>query len=399
VTVSLSKVQARRIAVAAQGFLDPPHATSTMRTLERTVSRVGVIQVDSVNVLQRAHYMPFYSRMGPYDEDLLRRASQRRPRRLIEYWAHVQALMPVDLWPVMRHRMDSYRARAGKWYSVQANPGLEASLLAELRERGASTARDLDDGLPRKKENWGWNWSETRKVLDFLFVVGDVAIAGRNGQFEVVYDLPERVLPRQVLDRPIPPLGQAHRELVRRAAVSHGVATIQCLRDYYRMGVAEVGPAVRALVESGELEEARIEGWDRPAYLHRDARLPRKVQARALLSPFDPLCWERNRTEHLFDFHYRIEIYVPQPKRIYGYYVLPFLLGDRMVARVDLKADRSNRRLLVKGAYAEDSAPPDTAEELAGELLRLAGWLGLESVVVERRGDLAPRLAAANHGF
>ncbi len=294
-----------------------------MRTLERTVTRTGVLQVDSVNVLQRAHYMPLYSRMGPYDQDLLRRAAQARPRRLIEYWAHVQALMPVDLWPVMRHRMDAYRAQRGKWFSLEKNPGLEASLLAELRDRGASTARDLDDGLPRKKENWGWNWSETRKVLDFLYLVGEVAIAGRNSQFEVVYDLPERVLPASVLAAPTPTEAQASLELVRRAAVSLGVGTMQCLRDYYRMPVADMGPAVEALVDAGVLEPVSIEGWHRTAYLHRDARRPRRVEARTLLSPFDPLVWERNRTEHIFDFHYRIEIYVPQPKRIYGYYVLP----------------------------------------------------------------------------
>ena len=367
-----------------------------MRTLERTVSRTGVLQVDSVNVLQRAHFMPLYSRLGPYDEDLLRRASQRRPRRLIEYWAHVQALMPVDLWPVMRHRMDFYRAQRGKWFGPEQNPGLERSLLYELRERGASTARDLDDGLPRKKENWGWNWSEARKVLDYLYLVGEVAIAGRNGQFEVLYDLPERVLPAEVLNRPVPSLADAHLELVRRAAVSHGVATVQCLRDYYRMGVAETRPAVDALVESGELEEVSIEGWSRPAYLHTGARRPRRARARALLSPFDPLVWERNRTEHIFDFHYRIEIYVPQPKRVYGYYVLPFLLGDRIVARVDLKADRPGRRLLVRGAYAEELAPPETAQELVTELRTLAAWLDLDSVVVESRGDLAPAVAAAN---
>ncbi len=392
-TASLSLAQARRIALAAQGFLDPPHAAPTMRTFERTLGRIGVLQVDSVNVLQRAHYMPLYSRMGPYDVALLRRAAERRPRRVVEYWAHAQALMPVDLWPLMRHRMESYRAQRGRWFTGQQKGGLDVSLMAELRERGASTARDLDDGLPRKKENWGWNWSETRKVLDFLYLVGDVAIAGRNSQFEIRYDLPERVLPAHVLERPTPTRAAANLELVRRAAASHGVATLQGLRDYYRMTVADVLPAVHLLVESGELEPVRVQGWDRPAYLHRDVRRPRRALARTLLSPFDPLCWERTRTEQLFDFHYRIEIYVPRPKRVYGYYVLPFLLGDRLVARVDLKADRPTRRLLVKGAYAESAAPPETADELAAELRRLSGWLGLDSVVVEPRGDLAPALA------
>ena len=395
-TQLLSQAEARRIAVAAQGFLDPAHAVPTMRTFDRTLGRTGVLQVDSVNVLQRAHYMPLYSQMGPYDVDLLRRAAQVRPRRVVEYWAHVQALMPVDLWPVMTHRMQEYRALRGRWFKTGDNPGLEASLLAELTERGACTARDLDDGLPRKKENWGWNWSETRKVLDYLYMVGDVAIAGRNGQFEVLYDLPERVIPAHILKRPTPSLAEANIELVRRAARSLGVGTVQCLRDYYRMAVRDVQPAVDVLVAAGELEPVGIQGWNRPAYLHIEARRPRRIAARALLSPFDPLCWERTRTERLFDFHYRIEIYVPQPKRIYGYYVLPFLLGDRLVGRVDLKADRQSRRLLVKGAYAEPSAPGETAEELAAELHRLAQWLGLDSISIEPRGDLAPALAAAS---
>lgn len=389
---SLSVAQARRIALAAQGFLDKPHAEPTMRTFQRTLERTGVLQVDSVNVLQRAHYMPLYSRMGPYDVDLLRRAAERRPRRIVEYWAHVQAFMPVELWPVMQHRMDDYRAKRGKWGFVQADDELEQSLLAELADRGASTARDLDDGLPRAKDNWGWNWSKTRRVLDYLYTSGQVAIAGRNSQFEIRYDLPERVIPPAVLAQPVPSRADAARELVRRAARSHGVATVQDLRDYYRMEVADTATAVAELVEAGELLPVTVEGWKRPAYLHAEARLPRRVRARALLSPFDPVVWERARTESLFDFHYRIEIYVPAEKRVHGYYVLPFLLGDRVVARVDLKAERKEGRLVVKGAYAEPTAPPETADELSAELRQLAGWLGLDSVTVEPRGDLTPLL-------
>ena len=391
----LTNAQARRVALAAQGFLDKPHAEPTMRTLQRTLERTGVLQVDSVNVLQRAHYMPLYSRMGPYDVDLLRRASEQRPRRLVEYWAHVQAFMPVELWPVMQHRMAAYRAARGKWGFV-ADDALERRILAEVRDLGASTARDLDDGLPREKDNWGWNWSETRKVLDYLYMSGQVAIAGRNTQFEIRYDLPERVLPADVLARPTPTPADAHRELVRRAARSHGIATVQDLRDYYRMSVADTATAVAELVEEGELLPVTVEGWKRPAYLHRDARLPRRVDARALLSPFDPVVWERARTEALFDFHYRIEIYVPADKRVHGYYVLPFLLGDRIVARVDLKADRrfdaGAGRLVVKGAFAEPGAPEQTAEELLAELDRLRGWLGLATIEIERRGDLAARM-------
>jgi uncharacterized protein YcaQ len=390
---SLSLAQARRIALAAQGFADRPHERPTMRTFQRTLERTGVLQVDSVNVLQRAHYMPLYSRMGPYDVGLLRRASEQAPRRMVEYWAHVQAFMPVELWPVMQHRMDHYRARRGKWSIVEAEPGLEDSLLAEIKERGASTARELDEGLPRAKEHWGWNWSNARRVLDYLYTCGELAIAGRNGQFEVRYDLPERVIPSSVLALPAPTPAQAHVELVRRAARSHGVATVQDLRDYYRMSVADTARAVATLVEPGEVEEVSVEGWRRSAYLHRDARLPRRIRARALLSPFDPVVWERARTEALFDFSYRIEIYVPAERRVHGYYVLPFLLGDRIVARVDLKADRRAGRLLVKAAYAEPGAPSATAPELAAELDRLAGWLGLDEIVVEPRGDLAGALA------
>jgi uncharacterized protein len=393
----LSRAQARRIALAAQGFLDPRHTTPTMRTFNRTLERTGVLQVDSVNVLQRAHYMPLFSRMGTYDTTLLTRAAEKKPRRLVEYWAHVQALMPVELWPVMQHRMASYRAERGKWWKA-VDDDLTARLLAEISARGPSTARELDDGAPRDKTHWGWNWSDARKALDFLYMVGELAVAGRNSQFEVVYDVPERVLPADVLALPTPTPEEATRELVRRAARSCGVATALCLADYYRLrqqpgaGVPAAQTAVEELVEEGELLPVRIEGWKRPAYLHRDARRPRKVDARAFLSPFDPVVWLRERTEHIFDFHYRIEIYTPADKRQYGYYVLPFLLRDEIVARVDLKADRKEGRLVVKSAWAEDGVPEDTAEELSEELRQLAAWLELSDITVERRGDLAPLL-------
>ncbi len=391
---SLSTAQARRVALAAQGFLDPAHAAPTMRTLDRAVGRTGVLQVDSVNVVQRAHYMPLYSRMGPYDTDLLRRATEQRPRRLVEYWAHVQAMMPVDLWPVMQHRMEHYRERRHKWFAELPEEAAEDEVLALIASRGPSTARELDDGKPRTKDQWGWNWSMTRRLLDHLFMGGRLAIAGRNTQFEIRYDLPERVLPDEVLARPTPTAEEAARELIRRAARSHGVATEQCLRDYYRMGVAETRAAVADLVEAGELVPVSVEGWRRPAYLHREARMARRVRARALLSPFDPLVWERTRTEQLFGFRYRIEIYVPAPQRVHGYYVLPFLLGDRIVGRVDLKADRPRGVLQVKAAYSEEHAPAETAAELAGELGRFAGWLGLSAIEVADRGDLAGSLRA-----
>ncbi len=392
---TLSRAQARRIALVAQGFRDPRHTVPTMRTFNRTLSRTAVLQIDSVNVLQRAHYMPLFSRMGPYDTDLLRRASEERPRRIVEYWAHVAAFMPVELWPHMRHRMRSYEARGFEWEAVRHNPQLVDSVLAEVADRGPSTPRDLDEGGPREKVHWGWNWSDTKKVMEYLFASGRLAVAGRNSAFERLYDLPERVIPREHLEAPEPTVEEASVELLRRAAVAHGVGTEFDLRDYFRMRPELTKPALATLVESGELLPVTVEGRRHQSYLHRDAALPRRVHARALLSPFDPLVWERDRTEHLFDFHYRIEIYVPEPQRVHGYYVLPFLLGDRIVGRVDLKADRKAGLLLVPGAFAEPGAPEETADELAAELRDLAGWLGLDDVVVGHRGDLAAELAVA----
>jgi uncharacterized protein YcaQ len=308
--------------------------------------------------------------------------------------------MPVDLWPYMQHRMQGYRERGHAWTQEKASVRLIDSLMAEIRGGGAKTSRDLDDGLPRQKVDWGWNWSATKRALEYLFISGQLAVARRNSQFERVYDLPERVIPAALLDQPLPTPHETRVELIRRAARSHGVATVRCLRDYYRLQL-ERGEstqttmlAIEELLETGELVPATIEGWARPAYLHRDAVLPRKVGARALLSPFDPVVWERERTEQLFDFHYRIEIYVPEAKRQFGYYVLPFLLGDRIVARVDLKADRLAGALLVKSAYAEPGAPQETAAELAVELGDLARWLGLAEIVVGERGDLSGALRA-----
>ncbi len=390
-TQSLSLLQARRVTLAAQGFLDPRHTTPTMRTLARTVERTGVLQIDSVNVLARAHLMPLFSRMGAYDPDLLRRAAEQPPRRLVEYWAHVAAFMPVDLWPAMQGRMRRHREQSEMGVK---QPELLRSLLEEVRRRGPSTSRDLDDGLPRERDQWGWNWSSTQHALTHLFGVGDLAVAGRNAAFERLYDVPERVLPPHVLAAPTPTDEEADLELVRRAARSFGVATELCLRDYYRLPTAAVKPAIRTLVETGELAPVEVEGWDKPAYLHHEARVPRRVPARTLLSPFDPVVWERARTEKLFGFRYRIEIYVPEHLRKHGYYVLPFLLGDELVARADLKADRKAGVLVVKAAFREPGAPAETAAELATHLGELAGWLGLDEVVVQPRGDLAEALAA-----
>jgi uncharacterized protein YcaQ len=391
---TITLAQARRIALAAQGFADPPHASPTMRTFDRTLRRTRVLQIDSVSVLQRAHYMPLYSRMGPYDTGLLERATTGRPRRIVESWAHEAAYLPVEHWPLQQLRRDAWRER----YAASGIGVEDPALVAEVRRRvaaeGPVTARELDDGRPRRRDHWGWNWSAAKQALEMMMRTGDLAVAGRNAAFERRYDLPERVLPPEVLAAPVPERADAVRALVAMAARSHGVATVACLADYYRIGQRTAAVAVQELVEAGELEPVVVRGWPAATYLHRDAARPRRVDARALLSPFDPVVWFRPRAEALFGFHYRIEIYTPAHQRVHGYYVLPFLLGDRLVGRVDLRADRRGGRLEVLGAFAEADAPPATAAELAAELRRLAGWLALDDVDVAPHGDLAPALAA-----
>jgi uncharacterized protein YcaQ len=268
-------------------------------------------------------------------------------------------------------------------------------VLRELTVRGPLTARQIEHDVPRSTDGWGWNWSLVKQCLEWLFYTGQVTSARRNSAFERVYDLPERVLPPAVLARPTPSVEEAHRRLVEVAALAHGVASEPCLRDYFRLRPEASRQAVAELVEDGVLQPVSVIGWNRPAYLHRDAVRPRQVRARSLLSPFDPLVFERARTEALFGFRYRIEIYVPEAQRVHGYYVLPFLLGDALVARADLKADRHRGVLVVRAAFAEASAPAETPKELAAELVDLASWLGLSDVEVQPRGDLAPALARA----
>lgn len=395
-TPRLTALQARRITLAAQGFTRSAPAVVRREHIGRVARRLGFFQIDSVNVLQRAHYMPLYSRLGPYDTDLLHRASGRAPRLLFEYWAHEAALVDVDLWPAMSHKMRSGRGMWGGMARAAAeNPALIDEVEAAVARFGPITARELDARLgaeERDRTHWGWNWSQTKQALEYLFFVGRVSAARRNAAFEREYDLPERVLPARVMALSEPSDAEAHLILVEHAARALGVGTAQCLRDYFRMAPADTQAAIATLVSDGVLEPVSIDGWSRPAFLHAEAPRPRPVAARTLLSPFDPLVFERTRTERLFDFRYRIEIYVPQERRVHGYYVLPFLLGDRLVARVDLKADRARGRLLVPGAFAEPDAPPSTARELAQELHRLAGWLGLEGVEVGDRGDLARTL-------
>jgi uncharacterized protein len=268
-------------------------------------------------------------------------------------------------------------------------------VLNEVREKGPLTAGEIDEDVPRRTDNWGWNWSDTKRALEWLFWRGDVTVAERNGSFARRYDLPERVLPATVVNAPTPPVADAMRELVRIAASSLGVAAEVELRDYFRLPVAQARTAIAELVDQGVLLPVSIQGWRQRAYLHRDARMPRRIPAATLVSPFDPLVWERSRALRLFGFHYRIEIYTPATLRVYGYYVLPFLLGDHIVARVDLKADRKEGALLVPGAWVEpDHEPSAVAEALASALEELAVWLGLDRVVAPQRGDLAPALSA-----
>ncbi|MFC6017315.1 winged helix-turn-helix domain-containing protein [Plantactinospora solaniradicis] len=396
---SLSLAQARRIALAAQGFADPlPAGVPTRRHLRRVLDRVGLLQMDSVNVLQRAHYLPLYSRLGPYPTDLLDRAAYRRPRDLFEYWGHEASLLPVDLHPALRWRMAG--AHNDAWGGMRRiaveQPELVARVLDEVRTNGPLTAAEIEHDAPREKNNWGWNWSVVKQACEFLFWAGELMAASRNTSFARVYDVPERVLPPAVLATPTPAEPDAYRRLVGIAARALGVAAEPELRDYFRLPVAAARVAIAELVEAGELVPVEVRGWRLPAYLHAQARLPRWIRASTLVSPFDPLIWERARTERLFGFTYRIEIYVPAPQRLYGYYVLPFLLGDRFVARVDLKADRKAGVLLIPAAWSEPGNDPvETARALAAELYRLAGWLGLDAVAAPEGGDLAGPLTAA----
>jgi uncharacterized protein YcaQ len=376
--VSISAAEARRLAISAQGLARPrPRGEPNGWGLRRVLGDVGLLQIDSVNVLERAHYLPAFSRLGPYRHELLDRLSHRAPRRLFEYWGHEASLLPVDLHPLLRWRME--RAEHDAWGGMlrikRDRPKLVAEVLEQVRERGPIAASELTAERPRRSGPW-WDWSESKRALEWLFWSGQVSSARRR-RFERLYDLPERVLPAKVLAAPAPSREDAQRELIRIAARSLGVAAERDLRDYFRLGAAESKPRVAELVEARELHPVEVEGWGRTqGYLAAEARIPRRVDAAALIGPFDSLLWERSRVERIFGFSFRLEIYVPAPKRRHGYYVLPFLLGDRLVARVDLKADRGAGLLRARAVHLEDDAPAHTLEALAAELETMAEWLG-----------------------
>lgn len=386
---SLSLAQARRVALAAQGFARPRPTRPAAADVARAVRALGLVQIDSVNVLVRSHYLPLHSRLGNYRAEWLDAAAYGGHRRaLFEYWGHEASLIPVETQPCLRWRMERARHGIGVWRGVaqfgRERPDACARVLEEIRERGPLGVSDLRGGEGRRRPGW-WGWADRKIALEWLFWTGQVTTHSRR-RFERIYDLTERALPPRIVRAPTPAPEDAQRELLRIASRALGVATERDLRDYFRMPVADAKARIAELVEARELLPVSVERWKQPAYLHPQARVPARVDSQALLSPFDSLVWERGRTERLFDFRYRLELYVPARAREHGYYVLPFLLGERLVARVDLKADRARATLRVLAAHHEPWADPGTvAGPLGQELRRLADWLGLERVAVSRR--------------
>jgi uncharacterized protein len=378
---SLSASEARRVALAAQGFVkDRPAREIRGADVVRTVRDLGLVQIDSVNVLVRSHYLPFYSRLGAYDPALLDAASAGPRRPLFEYWGHEASLLPVEHHPLLRWRMDRARSGVGVWGGVarfgRDQAAFCTAVLRQIAERGPLGVSELTAGGERRKSGW-WGWSHGKVALEWLFWTGQITTHSRR-RFERVYDLTERVLPAAVLNLRTPPVAEAQRELLRIAMRALGVATERDLRDYFRLSTTDAKARIAELVAESELLPVTVEGWRATAFVSSSLRIPRQIQARALLSPFDSLIWERDRMQRLFDFHYRIEIYTPAHKRKHGYYVLPFLLGDRLVARVDLKADRAREKLLVIATHYEPWVKRgEIAAALHDELRLMARWLGL----------------------
>ena len=393
----ISIASARRIALAAQGFATPrPTGRIDKRHLARVIDSVGLIQIDSVNVLVRSQEMPLFSRLGNHPRTLIPNATEAS--ELFEYWCHEASHLPVSMHPLVRWRMEEAR-NGTMWPGLTRIAKAKPQLVAEIRDRiyndGPIVAGDV---RTRKgpKGSW-WDWDEGKAVLEYLFWTGEITARRRPSDFARVYHAPHHVLPEAVVNAPTPKQADARKSLLLLAARSVGIGTAGDLADYHRQKPAIAKPLVADLVSAGELEQVRIEGWREPAYMLPSAATPRSVSARALVSPFDSLVWCRPRIERLFDFHYRIEIYVPAPKRIYGYYVLPFLMDERIVARVDLKADRHASELVVPGAFSEEGVDVRlVAAELMIELQEMATWLGLASIRIEKNGDVATRMVAQN---
>jgi uncharacterized protein YcaQ len=394
--IALSADEARRIAVTTQGFGARGRGTRTKQEVLEAVERLGVVQLDSVNVVCRAHYLPLFARLGPYDREAFDANIWSRPSPLFEYWAHQASIVPVASHRLFRWRMDRAERGEGTWSGVarfgRENRKLIADVLAEISKLGPIPASALS--MATKRKGGWWEWNDAKRAVEWLFWAGKVTASSRRS-FERLYDLPERVLPSAALAAKTPSPEDAHRELLTIAARVYGIATEEDLCDYFRLQRSESRPRLRELVEAGTLAQADVEGWKRPAYLLAGMAAAKKPKAVALLTPFDPLVWFRPRTERIFDFHYRIEIYTPAHKRTHGYYVMPFLLGDRLVGRVDLKSDRARGVLSVRAAHVEEGiVPEDVSGALAAELRRMASWLGLDDVEVVRKGRLAPALRA-----
>jgi hypothetical protein len=394
---SLSPAQARRVLLAAQGFGPRPAREVRARQLAALAQRLSALQIDSVNVLSRAHYLPGFSRLGSYRRDALDRLSSHPPVRLFEYWGHEASLLPVQLHPLLRWRMARDHAWSGVAAAAADNPGRVAQVLRVLRDDGPLTGQQLENALEsravRSKDRWGWNWSLTKHIVEHLFWTGEVTTVGRDPGFRRRYDLVERVLPAAVLNQPTPAPADARAGLAEAAARALGVFTASDIADYFRLRPADARAAVARLQEEGRIAPVAVPGWPQ-AWIHHRATVPRSVSSRALLVPFDPLIWLRERVQRAFGMRYRIEIYVPAARREFGYYVLPFLLGDQLVARVDLKADRAAGRLLVQSSWLEPgNSEGGVAQPLVASLGELASWLGLAGVCVKPTGTLAAALA------
>ena len=391
---TLTAGEARRIALAAQGFGGSREGPVTRRQLTRLVDQLGVIQIDSVNVVSRTHYLPAFSRLGAYPREMLEDIAWGAKRPLFEYWAHEASLLPLASQPLFRWRMSDALEGVGAWKGIarflRERRDFVDRALDEIAARGAMSASELEIGT--KGAGGWWGWSEGKRAVEGLFWTGELTTATRRGTFERVYDLPHRVLPKAIVETPTPPRDEAQRQILMIAARAMGVATLRDLRDYFRMGVEDTKARVGELVEAGALQPVTVQGWREPAFLDPAARRPRRIEGAALLSPFDNLIWFRERTERMFGVRIRLEIYTPAEKRTHGYYVLPFLEGDAITARVDLKADRKTGVLIVQAAHAEPWASDQTPVRLAAELRTMAGWLGLQSVRVEPKGDLAGAL-------